>query len=113
MLQSEFVKSLYVVFLQVSFCRNSTEEQDKVTQTIEDEISLLGRLQHPHLIKCLGATKHTAHFNIFLEWMPGTKASFMLWQLRQCFIQFDGVHFPFIRCHCKLLVDLLALKHQN
>lgn len=56
---------------QVSFCRNSTEEQNKVTQTIEDEISLLGRLQHPHLIKCLGATKHTGHFNIFLEWMPG------------------------------------------
>ncbi|XP_068726656.1 mitogen-activated protein kinase kinase kinase 1-like [Montipora capricornis] len=56
---------------QVSFCRNSTEEQEKVTCTIEDEISLLGRLQHPHLINCLGATKHTGHFNIFLEWMPG------------------------------------------
>ncbi|KAL9951014.1 hypothetical protein ACROYT_G043600 [Oculina patagonica] len=56
---------------QVSFCRNSTEEQTKVTQTIQDEIFLLGRLQHPHLIKCLGATKHTGHFNIFLEWMPG------------------------------------------
>ena len=58
----------------MSFCRNSTEEQDKVTCTIEDEITILGRLQHPHLIKCLGATKHTGHFNIFLEWMPG-KAS--------------------------------------
>ncbi|RMX49549.1 hypothetical protein pdam_00017438 [Pocillopora damicornis] len=56
---------------QVSFCRNSVEDQTKVTQTIEDEISLLGRLQHPHLIKCLGATKHAGHFNIFLEWMAG------------------------------------------
>ena len=46
-----------------------------MTQTIEDEISLLGRLQHPHLIKCLGATKHTGHFNIFLEWMPGERSS--------------------------------------
>ena len=40
-------------------------------QTIMDEITLLAKLQHPHLIKCLGATQHTAHFNIFLEWMPG------------------------------------------
>ena len=61
----------FLLIYQVSFCRNSTEEQDKVRNTIEDEISLLGKLQHPHLIKCLGATKHTGHFNIFLEWMPG------------------------------------------
>ena len=59
------------VVLQVSFDRNSEEKQNAVTQAIEDEVSFLGRLQHPHVIKCLGATKHAAYVNIFLEWMPG------------------------------------------
>lgn len=68
------VASLLICMLtlsQVSFCRNSKSEQEKVCQSIMDEITLLGKLQHPHLIKCLGATKHAGHFNIFLEWMAG------------------------------------------
>ncbi|XP_032232180.2 mitogen-activated protein kinase kinase kinase 1 isoform X2 [Nematostella vectensis] len=63
---------------QVSFCRNSKSEQDKVCQTIMDEIAILARLKHPHLIKCLGATRHTGHFNIFLEWMAGGSISMLL-----------------------------------
>jgi len=91
---------------QVSFCRNSTEEQDKVTHTIEDEISLLGRLQHPHLIKCLGATKHTAHFNIFLEWMPGGSITNLL-----------GKYGPFdekiVISYTRQILQGVAYLHQN
>ncbi|EDO27976.1 predicted protein, partial [Nematostella vectensis] len=71
------VYRVYVAAL-VSFCRNSKSEQDKVCQTIMDEIAILARLKHPHLIKCLGATRHTGHFNIFLEWMAGGSISMLL-----------------------------------
>ncbi|XP_067027287.1 mitogen-activated protein kinase kinase kinase 1-like isoform X1 [Acropora muricata] len=91
---------------QVSFCRNSTEEQEKVTHTIEDEISLLGRLQHPHLIKCLGATKHTGHFNIFLEWMPGGSIT----KLLQRYGPFDE---RIVISYSKQVLQGVAYLHQN
>ena len=33
---------------------------------------MLGRLQHPNIVRCLGATQVEGHFNIFVEWMAGT-----------------------------------------
>ncbi|XP_028404543.1 mitogen-activated protein kinase kinase kinase 1-like isoform X3 [Dendronephthya gigantea] len=56
---------------QVSFCRNSSDEQQKVTDTIMEEISIMSKVQHPNLTTCLGVTRHAGHFNIFLEWMAG------------------------------------------
>jgi len=56
---------------QVSFCRNSVSEQEKVKKAVLDEINLLYRLRHPHIVQCLGATQHFGHFNIFMEIMPG------------------------------------------
>ena len=55
----------------MSFCRNSISEQEKVKKTVLDEINLLYRLRHPHIVQCLGATQHLGHFNIFMEIMPG------------------------------------------
>lgn len=60
-----------IIFFQVSFCRNSLSEQEKVRKTVLDEINLLYRLRHPHVVQCLGATQHLGHFNIFMEIMPG------------------------------------------
>ena len=57
--------------LQVSFCRNSSDEQQKVIDTIMEEISIMSKVQHPNLTRCLGVTRHAGHFNIFLEWMAG------------------------------------------
>eukprot|EP00794_Sanderia_malayensis_P007875 gene7873-8725_t len=56
---------------QVSFCRNSLTEQEKVKKAVLDEINLLYKLRHPHTVQCLGATQHLNHFNIFMEIMPG------------------------------------------
>ncbi|XP_033109316.1 mitogen-activated protein kinase kinase kinase 1-like isoform X2 [Anneissia japonica] len=56
---------------QVSFIRNTVTEQDKVVDTLVEEISLLSKLDHPNIVRLLGATKHNGHFNMFTEWMPG------------------------------------------
>ena len=40
-------------------------------KAVLDEINLMYRLHHPHIINCLGATQHLGHFNIFMEIMPG------------------------------------------
>ncbi|XP_071952558.1 mitogen-activated protein kinase kinase kinase 1-like isoform X2 [Antedon mediterranea] len=56
---------------QVSFIRNTVPEQDKVVDTLIEEISLLSKLDHPNIVRLLGATKHNGHFNMFTEWMPG------------------------------------------
>ena len=40
-------------------------------KAVLDEINLLYRLRHPHIVQCLGATQHFGHFNIFMEIMPG------------------------------------------
>merc|ERR1719233_2526117 len=38
---------------QISFCRNSDEEQDKVEQLIREEVLLISKLQHPHVVRML------------------------------------------------------------
>ena len=32
---------------------------------------MLGRLNHPNVVRCLGATQHDGHINVFVEWMAG------------------------------------------
>ncbi|XP_065069659.1 mitogen-activated protein kinase kinase kinase 1-like isoform X2 [Rhopilema esculentum] len=63
---------------QVSFYRNSLTEQEKVKKAVLDEINLMYRLHHPHIVNCLGATQHLGHFNIFMEIMPGGSLSRLL-----------------------------------
>ena len=31
----------------------------------------MAKLQHPNIVRCLGATQQPGCFNIFLEWMAG------------------------------------------
>ena len=57
---------------QISFCRNSVEEQRKVREAVRDEIEMMARLKHPHVVRILGATQQACHFFMFVEWMPGT-----------------------------------------
>ena len=57
---------------QISFCRNSIDEQRKVREAVRDEIEMMARLKHPHVVRILGATQQACHFFMFVEWMPGT-----------------------------------------
>jgi len=31
----------------------------------------MAKLNHPHIVRILGATRQGCHFNMFVEWMPG------------------------------------------
>ena len=63
---------------QISFCRNSEEEQDKVEQLIREEVLLISGLQHPHVVRMYGAIQEGSHINVFVEWMAGGSISSLL-----------------------------------
>ncbi|XP_062600728.1 mitogen-activated protein kinase kinase kinase 1-like [Saccostrea cucullata] len=63
---------------QVSFCRNSRSEQESVVETITEEIIMMTKLNHPNVVRIMGATRHGCHFNMFVEWMPGGSISYLL-----------------------------------
>ncbi|KAH9515353.1 Mitogen-activated protein kinase kinase kinase 1, partial [Bulinus truncatus] len=63
---------------QISFCRNSAQEQEKVIEAISEEIHMMARLSHPNIVRILGATKQGCHFNMFVEWMPGGSVAYLL-----------------------------------
>jgi mitogen-activated protein kinase kinase kinase 1 len=56
---------------QVSYCRNTPCEEEKELKRLKEEVAMLGRLRHPNIVRCLGATQVVGHFNIFVEWMAG------------------------------------------
>ena len=71
------VGSLYIYMyacvsvLQVSYVRNTKREEEEELKRLREEVLMLGRLSHPNIVRCLGATQHEGHINIFIEWMAG------------------------------------------
>ncbi|KAG1655214.1 Mitogen-activated protein kinase kinase kinase 1 [Nymphon striatum] len=63
---------------QAAFCRNSEEEQDKVMESITEEIMMMAKLDHPNIVNILGATQQGEHFNMFFEWMSGGSVAGLL-----------------------------------
>uniref|UniRef100_A0A0L8FTJ8 Protein kinase domain-containing protein n=2 Tax=Octopus bimaculoides TaxID=37653 RepID=A0A0L8FTJ8_OCTBM len=63
---------------QISFCRNTEEEQEKVIQDVTEEIHMIAALNHPNVVRIMGATRQGCHFNMFVEWMPGGSVSNLL-----------------------------------
>lgn len=39
---------------------------------------MMADLNHPNVVRILGATQTGAHFNMFVEWMPGGSVSHLL-----------------------------------
>ncbi|XP_066924688.1 mitogen-activated protein kinase kinase kinase 1-like [Clytia hemisphaerica] len=74
----DFKSGRIMAVKQISFVRNTEEEQEKVHQIVLEEISLLHRIKHPNIVSCLGATQHQAHYNLFMELMPGGSISSLL-----------------------------------
>ncbi|XP_037556995.1 mitogen-activated protein kinase kinase kinase 1-like isoform X2 [Dermacentor silvarum] len=66
---------------QLPFCR-SCQRDDKETAEIMgniwNEIQMMARLEHPHVLPLLGATKHKDQYNVFLEWMAGGSVASLL-----------------------------------
>ena len=81
---------------QISFCRNSEEEQERVETLIREEVLLISGkavnhkacqsfltllisgLQHPHIVRMYGAIQEAAHINVFVEWMAGGSIASLL-----------------------------------
>lgn len=63
---------------QLSVCRNSEEEQDRVEAAVEEEIIMMSRLRHVNIVRLLGATRVASSFSLFSEWMAGGSVSGML-----------------------------------
>ena len=59
---------------QVSYVRNTQKEQEEELNRLTQEVSMLGRLNHPNVVRCLGATQHDGHINVFVEWMAGRRS---------------------------------------
>jgi len=55
----------------VSFARNTESQEAEELSRLRDEVAMLGRINHPNIVRCLGATQHDRHINIFIEWMAG------------------------------------------
>lgn len=51
--------------------RNIFSEEDEVLLQLREEVAILGLSLHPNIVRCLGATLHEGHVNIFMEWMAG------------------------------------------
>jgi len=63
---------------QISFCRNSEEEQEKVERLVREEVTLMSRLHHPNILRMYGAIQEGSHINVFEEWMGGGSIASLL-----------------------------------
>ena len=55
----------------MSYVRNTKTDEEEELKRLHEEVMMLGRLSHPNVVRCLGATQHEGHINIFIEWMAG------------------------------------------
>ncbi|XP_051973764.1 mitogen-activated protein kinase kinase kinase 1-like [Xyrauchen texanus] len=63
---------------QVTYVRNTSSEQEEVVVALREEIRMMGLLNHPNIIRMLGATCEKNNYNLFVEWMAGGSVSHLL-----------------------------------
>ncbi|XP_042089709.1 mitogen-activated protein kinase kinase kinase 1 isoform X5 [Ovis aries] len=54
---------------QVTYVRNTSSEQEEVVEALREEIRMMSHLNHPNIIRMLGATCEKSNYNLFIEWM--------------------------------------------
>lgn len=65
-------RTLYKCLLkQVTYVRNTSSEQEEVVEALREEIRMMSHLNHPNIIRMLGATCEKSNYNLFIEWMAG------------------------------------------
>lgn len=72
-------KSDYFISKQVTYVRNTSSEQEEVVEALREEIRMMSHLNHPNIIRMLGATCEKSNYNLFIEWMAGKQ----LWWLQK------------------------------
>ncbi|XP_069483399.1 mitogen-activated protein kinase kinase kinase 1 isoform X2 [Ambystoma mexicanum] len=63
---------------QVTYVRNTSSEQEEVVEALREEIRMMNHLNHPNIIRMLGATCEKCNYNLFVEWMAGGSVSHLL-----------------------------------
>ncbi|XP_051539183.1 mitogen-activated protein kinase kinase kinase 1-like isoform X2 [Myxocyprinus asiaticus] len=63
---------------QVTYVRNTSSEQEEVVEALREEIRMMDLLNHPNIIRMLGATCEKNNYNLFVEWMAGGSVSHLL-----------------------------------
>nr|XP_033813521.1 mitogen-activated protein kinase kinase kinase 1 [Geotrypetes seraphini] len=63
---------------QVTYVRNTTSEQEEVVEALREEIRMMNHLNHPNVIRMLGATCEKSNYNLFIEWMAGGSIAHLL-----------------------------------
>lgn len=63
--------SEYPISKQVTYVRNTSSEQEEVVEALREEIRMMSHLNHPNIIRMLGATCEKSNYNLFIEWMAG------------------------------------------
>lgn len=61
----------FLTLPQVTYVRNTSSEQEEVVEALREEIRMMGLLNHPNIIRMLGATCEKNNYNLFVEWMAG------------------------------------------
>lgn len=69
-------------------CYNLNPGQVRYKENIaqlQEEVALMGLFHHPNIVRCLGASQHEGHINIFMEWMAGIYVgSYICWSCDLC-----------------------------
>lgn len=55
----------------MTYVRNTSSEQEEVVEALREEIRMMSHLNHPNIIRMLGATCEKSNYNLFIEWMAG------------------------------------------
>lgn len=80
------IQNFVIIFIkQVTYVRNTSSEQEEVVEALREEIRMMSHLNHPNIIRMLGATCEKSNYNLFIEWMAGMCVLFL------CFIGRIGV----------------------
>lgn len=58
----------------MTYVRNTSSEQEEVVEALREEIRMMSHLNHPNIIRMLGATCEKSSYNLFIEWMAGMYA---------------------------------------
>ncbi|KAM3847181.1 mitogen-activated protein kinase kinase kinase 1 [Vipera latastei] len=91
---------------QVTYVRNTSSEQEEVVEALREEIRMMSHLNHPNIIRMMGATCEKSNYNLFIEWMAGGSVAHLL-----------GKYGPFkesvVANYTEQLLRGLAYLHEN
>nr|XP_015193254.1 PREDICTED: mitogen-activated protein kinase kinase kinase 1 isoform X2 [Lepisosteus oculatus] len=91
---------------QVTYVRNTSSEQEEVVEALREEIRMMSHLDHPNIIRMLGATCEKNNYNLFVEWMAGGSVSHLL-------NKYGAFKEPVIINYTEQLLRGLAYLHEN